>query len=959
MQRTLSHLVGFFRRACLLDKISQLRMGQFFPAKAKPRIMRFGYLEPLEDRLVPAVSFTTDPSGSILFREDDPLGMGSGNAGQGDGKDNLELRVNVDTNSLEYQWTAPDRVGGSQSSGWQQTNWDISVADATKTRTIQIKVSGDVTFTGSAIVSLGSSLVIDGKMTSGGQTWDSARSPDLIRISTDIKTCGGNLSIYNAGSITVDPGKIISTRMLAHVGTNDATTPSRGNSGSIVLQAENPDKYNSFLNASWTDNVITIGAKAKLFAHAVNSGGTEYTEGDITVTSANTDIILFAGLGGTNRSTRIDIESGAGLFGNNITVSAKGGELDATVIDGISRLISNWGENPGGFGFLANLLPLIGFGASQFLDLPINVDVRIASAEVNVKDTIDDNSSSDVPWRVTYSNDDSRTLIDGSGNVKVNAFSRSTAFGNARMMDTGTIGAKLTNALGSFGFAIGFLWSEPKAIATIGQNVRVNAGTDLVIESEIHALAQGKALVTSNTGNDTKNNITNNTLAKMPLVNGFAAKEDTSPATRYDRKQLATSMQIIKSTSTVLVDTGADLVAGGNARIMALGKSENSGISCTTSFGDGQGGMTFTFGNVTNDITTTVNGSVTSQAAAAAKANVVKTATINPFKDIDYTNNRVRVNNHGYSDGDNFVYDPGKNKPIPGLESGVTYIAGIDASWSSQDKTNYFKIYKINDGGSRGDLVTFQAPPGLVKSGTFYGFASVDPVGHALMFPYDPGLATGDSVTYRGSAGKSIDGLTDGAQYVVVADPSPFFRYYLIPVASRANAQAVASAALGGYTNGRTIGTDTFRGYQTAYNALKAEGSSEEEAVAQAQLEAMIAADNAANATGFVAQADIKAYLTKSNNSTLLIDQFFTGESLIRTATAHGLVAGDAVTFKAPFGLTVSLAEQTTYYAIPDPTDSTGKTLWLASTQQGAINAYNNGLAAKTAAELGAAYLFQ
>ena len=55
MQRTLSHLAGFFRRACLLDKISQLRMGRFFRAKANPRFMRPGFLEPLEDRLVPAI----------------------------------------------------------------------------------------------------------------------------------------------------------------------------------------------------------------------------------------------------------------------------------------------------------------------------------------------------------------------------------------------------------------------------------------------------------------------------------------------------------------------------------------------------------------------------------------------------------------------------------------------------------------------------------------------------------------------------------------------------------------------------------------------------------------------------------------------------------------------------------------------------------------------------------------
>lgn len=36
MQRTLSHLAGFFRRATLLDKISQLANGSILSAEGQP-----------------------------------------------------------------------------------------------------------------------------------------------------------------------------------------------------------------------------------------------------------------------------------------------------------------------------------------------------------------------------------------------------------------------------------------------------------------------------------------------------------------------------------------------------------------------------------------------------------------------------------------------------------------------------------------------------------------------------------------------------------------------------------------------------------------------------------------------------------------------------------------------------------------------------------------------------------
>ena len=117
-------------------------------------------LENLECRLVPAVNFSTSGN-TILLKEADPLGMGSGDAGQGDGKDNLDLKVV--SNQLWYQWTAPDRVGGSRSSGWSNTGWNVSAA--TGAYTIQIKVSGDVSFMGDPIALQGSSLVIDGKGT--------------------------------------------------------------------------------------------------------------------------------------------------------------------------------------------------------------------------------------------------------------------------------------------------------------------------------------------------------------------------------------------------------------------------------------------------------------------------------------------------------------------------------------------------------------------------------------------------------------------------------------------------------------------------------------------------------------------------------------------------------------------------------------------------------------------------
>ena len=136
MSKSIGALAGFFRKAFLLDRLARLRG----PWRNRPKRSTVGRdslaLENLECRLVPAVNFSTSGN-TILLKEADPLGMGSGDAGQGDGKDNLDLKVV--SNQLWYQWTAPDRVGGSRSSGWSNTGWNVSAA--TGTYTIQIKVS--------------------------------------------------------------------------------------------------------------------------------------------------------------------------------------------------------------------------------------------------------------------------------------------------------------------------------------------------------------------------------------------------------------------------------------------------------------------------------------------------------------------------------------------------------------------------------------------------------------------------------------------------------------------------------------------------------------------------------------------------------------------------------------------------------------------------------------------------
>src|SRR5262249_48782888 len=66
----------------------------------------------------------------------------------------------------------------------------------------------------------------------------------------------------------------------------------------------------------------------------------------------------------------------------------------------------------------------------------------------------------------------------------------------------------------------------------------------------------------------------------------------------------------------------------------------------------------------------------------------------------------------------------------------------------------------------------------------------------------DTGWTKGQSLGYSALTGKRIGGLTGGATYFVVPDPSPDFRYYL--AGSSADAHAVLAAAKDAYDNGYT-----------------------------------------------------------------------------------------------------------------------------------------------------------
>ena len=99
-----------------------------------------------------------------------------------------------------------------------------------------------------------------------GKAGSIAIDPEDVEVLADVFTDGADYIVDADNSITVAAGVTISTRQVAGGESGDhANAPSEGDSGSIQLTAPK----------------ITVGRGARLLAHAINEGGTDYHAGNI------------------------------------------------------------------------------------------------------------------------------------------------------------------------------------------------------------------------------------------------------------------------------------------------------------------------------------------------------------------------------------------------------------------------------------------------------------------------------------------------------------------------------------------------------------------------------------------------------------------------------------------------------------------------------------------------------
>src|SRR5262249_25914507 len=124
---------------------------------------------------------------------------------------------------------------------------------------------------------------------------------------------------------------------------------------------------------------ITIGADVKLLANAVNSGGTTFTAGDVTLEAAASQISLnvplLSSLGVDSQTANIEVKENVAIRGKDVTLKASA--EDVNPLDAINKAMDGHPE-------VAGLVKTALGAVTDLLSLPISVQVKCPSAAVTV-----------------------------------------------------------------------------------------------------------------------------------------------------------------------------------------------------------------------------------------------------------------------------------------------------------------------------------------------------------------------------------------------------------------------------------------------------------------------------------------------------------------------------------------------------------------------------------------------
>jgi hypothetical protein len=897
-------------------------------------------MESLEERVVLSVSVSVD-KGELYITDNIAWN-----------KNDVYLKSIVTNQNSALQWS-------SDGVNYQDTGLTLSDAD----RRIALKFNGTLHL--QQIETLGKSLTIDARREDTfGTSWHVAQLPD-VKIENSINTDGGNFDIKGCGLIDVGANVTISTRNIP-AGADPLTANSEGVSGNISLKAFNPDPFNCFFNFNINPPKVVINSGARMLAYVPDAQQAAYQAGSIVVSASNINYKWFTTyseiIGVVNRDAEVIFASANQasptiVSGGSVDISTRAGENRSDLLL-LQQFGNAYAEEHGGslsdswtnkIPFLSDTLLasvvgniLVGYLSGlvkSILTMPVSVGWRQASAVTNVGQNV----------RITARND-----------LAIGSTSEGAATNDSVYTDSGAFGDKMAEK--KFGLAMGFSYAGSNATTLIQSGAALTSlGGNVNVFSNSTASSDSRSRVSQNVG-------------------VFDAK-NTQKTTVQDRIQLAVAVGVTKNSSNTTLEQGASINASKKVEVESSGRGYGRSFSSTDSFYDGCFGGSITVNVNRSDVTTNINGNITSGYRGASAANLV----FNPYTDIDFGTNQIHFSQkHDFATGARVYLNSNDQSMIPGLSPNTDYFAikvddnSIRLAASSADaivgKAIIFgqmpTLGKLNISYNSSKPFVQPASPIVVTSveDTVVDNSSgvAQTLGGAVSYPFDPGFANGDLVQFTPAKGQFIGGLGDGANpctfRVIVAPDSGnngTFRYYLVTVStpqSQTEDNQQKSDATG---LAQSIKSSYDSAYNQAYNNELSKNQNSNDAMIAAQEAGRNASNDAANKSGKIAVIDASPYFEVKSGSSAG-QRVYVGKAnpdassftLIASDAVKGLAAGDQIVYHAALGIQYQgLKEDDTYYAIPgvkgdsigdSPAPDYPNTVLLATTYDGALEASKN-----------------
>lgn len=516
-----------------------------------------------------------------------------------------------------------------------------------------------------------------------------------------------------AHTVTVSDGVIISTRQVVSTGDDEsdaASGDSIGDSGDITLSAieAQSDVQNS-------RTVVTIGTGAALYAQV--DEGSEYLEGDITITSNKTQSAVNLGvLSLSDNGTliaHVTINDGVTILGGDIDISASAGIVD---VEPLMKAVFGGAVDSEYSSILRSILARY----AELASLPFSVEVSVVNARVRVGESGGD-----------------AVLIRGSGAVSIDADAHAEARGDAIFW---------TNPFSpgsSWGLAIGIWVADSTSRVTLHENVTVQSTEDDVkLAADASTNAGGAARVSQN------------------LTQGLDINDESIPS---NPNNIAVSVGIssTQTTAHVTVEEGAVVRADvGNVAITANGDDAVKIYPETRSYKDGRTGIAIGIEISKDDILARVDGAVYAGGAQHAEE-----LDFDPFTALDTTNDTLLLGpDHGFETGDEIIYSPGLGGAVDGLQADGHYFIILDSN--NPDRVQLAASETNAEQGIAIDLV--DSPVLTTAEGNTLQLGEVDDINDWIDFGFVHGFATGDALTFTAADGKRIGGLNDGVTYYAV-----------------------------------------------------------------------------------------------------------------------------------------------------------------------------------------------